>query len=231
MMTVVADSDRGREQPSGPPLHAGRQLLALYPAREYFRREGVVMGEIVVIFLLQALALTLLVDHAGWRVGLAVALAAVAWLAGPLFFSRSQVRRWWREAGEGPCWRGGDAVHVSAVDHLVMVAVMEAVFLPMAIYGGALVWSLLMGFMTAAGVPMGLSRAIAKEERSRNEVLLVGLHRRSPFQIQVPELWLRGQVEEGDRQSGIYSQDCRALPAWFRRRPAVPVAWTGGGVP
>lgn len=199
MMTVVAESDRGREQPSGPPLHAGRQLLALYPAREYFRREGVAMGEIVVVFLLQALAFTLLVDHAGWRVGLAVALAVVAWLCGALFLPRSQLRRWWREAGEGPCWRGGDAVHVSVVDHLVMVAVLEAVFLPMAIYGGAFVWPLMMGFVTAAGTPMGLSRAIAKQERSRNEVLLVGLHRRSPFRIQAPELWLRGHVEEGDR--------------------------------
>jgi hypothetical protein len=157
------------------------------------------MGGLAVLFVLQALGFTLAVDHAGWRDLLFVALAVVCCLAGPLLIARPQVRRWWREAGEGPSWRGGAHVRLSVVDHLVLVALMELIFVPLAVYGGYFVWSGVMGFLAVAGLPLGLSRAIAKEEGRSHEVLLAGLPRRALFQIQAPELWVRGRWEVADR--------------------------------
>jgi hypothetical protein len=166
----------------------------LYSAREYFRAEGSVMGGIAVLFVLQALGFTLALDHGGWRGLVFVPLAVTCFLAGPLLFARPQVRRWWREAGEVPSWRGG-AVRVSVVSHLLLVALMELFIMPLAIYGGGFVWSVVMGFLCAAGLPLGLSRAIAREERRSQEVLLVGLHSQALFQIQAPDLWLRGRLQ------------------------------------
>ncbi len=157
------------------------------------------MGGIAVLFGLQALGFTLALDHAGWRDLLFVGLAVVCCFAGPLLVARPQVRQWWREAGEGPSWRGGAAVRLSVVDHLVLVALMEFIFVPLAIYGGVFVWSAVMGFLSVAGLPLGLSRAIAREEGRSHEVLLVRLQSRALFQIQAPESWLRGRLEAADR--------------------------------
>ncbi len=76
---------------------------------------------------------------------------------------------------------------------------MEFIFVPLAIYGGVFVWSAVMGFLSVAGLPLGLSRAIAREEGRSHEVLLVRLQSRALFQIQAPESWLRGRLEAADR--------------------------------
>jgi hypothetical protein len=157
------------------------------------------MGGIAALFVLQGLGFTLALDHAGFRDLLLVPLAVASLLAGPLLFARPQVRRWWREAAEGPSWQGGVAVRLSVVGHLVLVALMEFLLVPLAIYGGGLVWSGVLGFLVVAGLPLGLSRAIAREERRSHEALLVGLQSRALFRIQAPEAWRRVRLEVAGR--------------------------------
>ncbi|MGC8473943.1 MAG: hypothetical protein ACP5PW_06005, partial [Candidatus Dormibacteria bacterium] len=173
----------------GPPPHAGGWVLNLYPARDYFGREGVAQGAIAALFVFQSLGVTLALGHAGLRALLLVPLAVGAWLTGHLLLSRLQVRRWWREAGDGPSWDGGADLHLGVADHLVLVAILEILFLSIAVYAVSFVWSFVMGIVVAASMPVGYSVAIAREERRRNEVLLVRLRRRARFLPPAPELW------------------------------------------
>lgn len=192
---LAAEQDSGH-QPKGPLPDAQGSRLSLYAARQYFQREGLALGAIVVVFVLQALGVTLAHGELGGRDLLLVPLALGGWLSG-LLLSPLRVRRWWREAGEGPPWHGGAAAPLGAAGKLVVVVLLEAFFLPLAVFGGGLVWSLALGLVVTAGSPAGCALAIGREERRRDEVLLVELEREA-LRL-VPRLWLRGRPEVAAR--------------------------------
>ena len=168
----------------------------LFLARDYFRRLGVVLGTVSMFFALQALLAELLSYHANGHTWLLLPLWLIAAIATSLLYSRSQMRRWWRDAGDGPTWAGGPRVPVRFLDILPLVVLLEVMLLLIAALVG--VWatgSFVAGVAAAAGAPFGLSRAIGREEQRRGEVLLVGLGRRSLLRPRTPDLWLRGHRE------------------------------------
>jgi hypothetical protein len=147
-------------------------------------------------FALQALIANLLAYHANWHAWLLLPLCFVSYLAGSLLYPRVQVRRWWRDAGEGPSWTGGPALPLRLLDILPPLVFVEVAFLLVAALAGT--WatgSFVVGIATSAGAQVGLSRAIGREEQRRSQVLLIGLRRRLFLRLWTPDLWLRGHLE------------------------------------
>lgn len=147
----------------------------LFLARDYFRRLGVVLGTVSMFFALQALLAELLSYHANGHTWLLLPLWLIAAIATSLLYSRSQMRRWWRDAGDGPTWAGGPRVPVRFLDILPLVVLLEVMLLLIAALVG--VWatgSFVAGVAAAAGAPASASstrRALAPGVAARTETL------------------------------------------------------------